>query len=109
MEISIITFSYPNDGRKLKRLVQGVVQGGFAACIQIMNYVHSYYIREWKLKKAQEKLVVCKTSVDKKDKLIEFVKKQHPYEIPEILAETKECNEEYGKWVIEQTEKKSKH
>lgn len=102
MQIARITFSYSNDGRKLKRLVQMLVQWGFAACVQVMNYMHSYYIREWKLAKEQEKLVVCKTSLDKKDKLIEIVKKNHPYDIPEILIEIVECNEEYGKRVGEQ-------
>lgn len=102
MQIAKISFSYPNDGRKLKRLIQILVQWGFAACVQIINYMHSYYIREGKLKKEQEKLVVCKASVDKKDKLMDIIKKNHPYEVPEILIEIVECNEEYGKWIEEQ-------
>lgn len=108
MLISKITFSYSNDGRKLKKLIQAIVQGGFAACVQVINYMHSYYMREWKLKKEQEKLVVCKTALWNKDRLIEFIKKNHPYSIPEILVETVECNEEYGKWVGEQKGGKGK-
>lgn len=102
MQIAKITFSYPNDGRKLKKLVQMLVQWWFVACIQVINYMHSYYMREGKLTKEQEKLVVCKTSLDKKDKLIEIIKKNHPYETPEILIEIVECNEEYEKRVGEQ-------
>lgn len=102
MQIAKITFSYSNDGRKLKKLVQMLVQWWFAAYVQVMNYMHSYYMREGKLTKEQEKLVICKASLDKKDKLIEIIKKNHPYEIPEVLIEIVECNEEYGKWVEEQ-------
>ena len=58
-------------------------------------------MREGKFTKEQEKLVYCKTSINKKDKLIEMIKKNHPYKIPEILVEVVECNEEYGKWIGE--------
>ena len=102
MQIARVTFSYSNDGRKLKRLIQMLVQWWFAACVHVINYMHSYYMREGKLKKEQEKLVVCKTTLDKRDKLIEMIKKNHPYEIPEILIEIVECNEEYGKRLEEQ-------
>jgi periplasmic divalent cation tolerance protein len=61
--------------------------------------MHSYFMWEGKFTKSQEKLVVSKTTLDKKDKLIEFVKKSHPYDIPEILIEVVECNDEYAKRV----------
>ncbi|HMY80230.1 MAG TPA: divalent cation tolerance protein CutA [Candidatus Absconditabacterales bacterium] len=97
--ISLIIFSYPNDGRKLKRLIQGLVQGKFVACVQVINYVHSYYIREEKFTKSQEKLVVCKTDPLKRSQAVSFIQKQHPYSIPEILTQDVDSNEAYEEWV----------
>ena len=107
MIISTITFSYPNDGRKLKKLIQALVQSGKVACAQVTNYIHSYCIREGKLTKSQEKLVTCKLLESNKSIVLEMIKKQHPYDVPEILIESKECNEEYGKRVEECATKSS--
>ena len=106
--ICIITFSYPNDGRKLKKMIQALVQSGKVACAQVTNYIHSYYVWEGKFTKSQEKLVTCKLLESNKDIVLEMIKKQHPYDVPEILIETKECNEEYGKRVEESAATKAK-
>ena len=42
-------------------------------------------MREWVLKKEHEKLLLFKWPATKKDKLISFIKKMHPYEVPEII------------------------
>lgn len=56
----------------------------------------SYYIREGKLKREEEKLLFIKTTDEKKEKLIAFIKKQHPYKIPELIRlEPKEVDESY--------------
>ena len=99
MNIAIVSFSYPNNGRQLKKLIQSLVQSGLVACAQVTNYMHSYFVREGKLKKAQEKFVVCKLLPEHTAKVVAAIEKQHPYDIPEILIETKECNQAYGDWV----------
>jgi uncharacterized protein involved in tolerance to divalent cations len=101
-------FSYPNDGRKLKKFVQWLVQSGKVACAQVTNYVHSYYMREGKFTKTNEKLVVCKLALENKDIVLEMIKKQRPYKVPEILCEVVDCNEEYAKWMEESVVMKKK-
>jgi periplasmic divalent cation tolerance protein len=105
-EICLITFSYPNDGRKLKKLVQSLVLSWKVACIQVTNYVHSYYMREGKLTKKQEKLVTCKLLESNSEIVLWLIKNQHPYEIPEILVEKKMVNDEYAHWVEESSKNK---
>lgn len=107
-EIYLLTFSYPNDGRKLKKLVQSLVQSWKVACIQVTNYVHSYYMREWKLVKKQEKLVTCKLFESNSESAIALIQSQHPYEIPEIILEKKMVNDEYAGWVEESSKAKKK-
>ncbi len=99
MEVAIISFSFPNKGRTLKKLVQQLVQSGLVACVQVTNYVHSYYMHEGKLNKSQEKMVVCKLIPENADKVIDVIQRAHPYSLPEILSETTQCNEAYGERV----------
>jgi len=81
----IIMTSYPNDWRKLKRLITALIKSKTAACVQRMNYVKSYYMREWVMQQKEEKLLIIKTTESKKEKAITMIKQQHPYEIPEIM------------------------
>jgi len=82
----IVMTTYPNDGRHLKRLIVAILKQNLGACVQRINYVKAYYIREGEIKKTEEKLLLIKTTSDKQAKLIEFLKKQHPYELPEIMS-----------------------
>lgn len=77
--------TYPNDGRKLKQLIQGLIKSGTAACIQRINYVKSYYMREGKLKTEEEKILFIKFPKENKEALTAFIKKNHPYKIPELV------------------------
>jgi periplasmic divalent cation tolerance protein len=45
----------------------------------------SYYMREWVLKKEEEKLLIIKFPKENKQALTAFVKKNHPYQIPELV------------------------
>lgn len=60
----------------------------------------SYYIREWEFRKEEEKLLLIKTVASKKEKLIWFVKSQHPYDTPEIMIiHPDEVDETYLAWL----------
>lgn len=83
MLIAMTTF--PNDGRKLKNLIQWLLRSWIAACINRINYVKSYYVREWELKKEDEKILLIKFPAEKKKDLIAFIKKNHPNKLPELL------------------------
>lgn len=81
----ILLTTYPNDGRTLKRLITAILKQWLAKCIQRVNYVKSYYIREGAIKKDEEKLLIIKTTVDLKEKLANFLIQQHPYQVPELI------------------------
>ncbi len=82
----IVMTTYPNEGRDLKRLIVAILKQDLGACVQRINYVKAYYVREGEIKKTEEKILLIKTTADKQAKLIEFLKKQHPYELPEIMS-----------------------
>lgn len=83
MLIALTTF--PNDGRKLKNLIQWLVKSWIAACVSRINYVKSYYIREGKLMKEEEKILLIKFPADKKKELTAFIKKNHPQKVPMLV------------------------
>ena len=61
----------------------------------------SYYLREGKIKREEEKLLLIKTTDDKKERLIAFIKKQHPYEVPELIwLQPESVDESYLKWIM---------
>lgn len=71
-----------------------------AACVQRIQYVKSYYIREWELKREEEKILLVKTADENKAKLTAYITKNHPYEIPEIIfLNPQEVNEAYATWL----------
>lgn len=86
MSAIIVITTYPNNWRNLKRLIIQLLKQKLAACIQRVNYVKSYYLREGKIKQDEEKLLLIKTSSDKKEQLIATLKKNHPYDTPEIIC-----------------------
>lgn len=56
----------------------------------------SYYMREGKLEKKEEKLLLIKTTEDKKEKAIALLTQQHPYKVPEIMIlHPDEVNQSY--------------
>jgi len=100
MSAAILMMTYPNDGRKLQRLIIAILKQWLAKCVNRINYVKSYYLREGKLKRDEEKLLLIKTTQDKKEKLIAFIKKQHPYDTPELIwLQPEEVDEKYLKWL----------
>ena len=98
MEILLTT--YPNKPRELKRFIVGMIKGDLAKCVNRINYVKSYYMWEWKLVQDEEKILLIKFPANKKQKLLVYFEKNHPYEVPEIIfLEPKEVWEKYLKWI----------
>lgn len=98
--MQILLTTYPNDGRKLRQLLTALLKKKLIACANVMNYAKSYYLREGKIKKEEEKLILMKFSKEKKSELLSLIKKLHPYEIPElVILDPSEVDQGYLDWV----------
>lgn len=98
----LLISTFPNDGRKLKNFILWLIKSWMAKCVSRINYVKSYYMREWKLKNEEEKILMIKLDEENKEKLIWYFKKNHPYKVPEMLwIKPNDVNEEYLKWINE--------
>ncbi|WFO75451.1 divalent-cation tolerance protein CutA [Desulfurococcaceae archaeon MEX13E-LK6-19] len=69
-----------------KRIAKTLVEKKLAACINIVEKIHSVYWWQGKVEEGDESLLVIKTRVDKFKELVDTVKKLHSYTVPEIIA-----------------------
>ena len=75
-----------------------LVEGGLAACVQ-RDRITSVYSWEGSTESTEEWRVEIKTSQSKKDRLIEAILDNHPYETPQIVAWEATSTPRYSDWV----------
>ncbi len=68
-----------------KSLASQIVTKRLAACVQIVGPIESVYRWNSKLCRSREFLLQIKTLKTKRTKLLAFLQKEHPYEVPELV------------------------
>jgi len=83
-------------------MAESIVKNGLGACVNIINGVESVFIWSGNITKEEESLLVIKTKQDVFKKLENFIIKNHPYDVPEIIAmPIVNANLEYLNWLDE--------
>ncbi len=67
-------------------IADAVLKERLAACVNIVDGVHSVYWWQGRIEEGEEALLIVKTRVEALGSLIEAVRRVHPYEVPEIIA-----------------------
>lgn len=82
------------------RLSKGLVREKLAACVTGLPGAVSHYRWKGRRQTASEVLLLIKTSRRLWPRLERFLKKNHPYELPEILlVPVQKSSKEYLSWV----------
>lgn len=82
-----------------KALALKIVANSLGACVQIMP-ITSFYKWEGKLEEANEFLLQIKTKAALFKELESFIKANHPYKVPEIIALPIEASSsDYALWI----------
>ncbi|MFF5097361.1 MULTISPECIES: divalent-cation tolerance protein CutA [Actinosynnema] len=85
-------------------LASGLVAAGLAACVQIGGPVRSLYRWEGEVKDEREWQLWIKTTYERLPEVNRHIEREHPYEVPEVLAlPVLAGSEAYLDWVSEQT------
>ena len=83
-------------------LAKSLVENKLAACVQITGPIQSVYRWKGELSVDQEFSLSCKTNSNRLNDLLEHLREQHPYELPEILIAAWRASPEYANWVNSQ-------
>jgi periplasmic divalent cation tolerance protein len=106
MEKYIVVFiTYPENADKdAKELAKKLVEEKLAACVNIVSGINSVYFWQGNIEDDMEKLLIVKTKASLFEELKKFVKENHPYTVPEIIAMPIILgNEDYLNWLEEST------
>jgi periplasmic divalent cation tolerance protein len=96
----IIVFITAPDSKEAGSIARGLVKRKLAACANIIDGVRSVFRWKGKIDTAKESLLVVKSTRAKFSKLAAFVRKEHSYEVPEIIAfEISAGSKEYLEWI----------
>jgi len=65
--------TFPNDGRKLRKLITGLLKSQLVSEVKRLNYVQSYRLIDERIEKSEEKLLRLHT--EQEDKVKAFLEK----------------------------------
>ena len=89
--------------REALRLANLIVKARLAACVQVTP-IHSTYRWQNKVEQSAEWLLAAKTQGARTKALMAFIRRHHPYELPEIIAlSVKQVLPAYRQWVLRET------
>lgn len=83
---AIVVLSTAPDDDVALRVSRALVEGGLAACVNIVPGVRSIYRWQGKLCDDAERLLVIKTRPERLDAVVAAIKANHSYECPEAIA-----------------------
>lgn len=84
-------------------LARDLVESGLAACVNVLPACRSYYIWQGALQEDGEVPLLIKTTAKLYPAVEAYIKQQHPYDLPEIIALKIEAGlPEYLHWVEQQ-------
>jgi len=100
IKMKMIITTYP-DQMIAEKIAKDSIKARLVACVSITK-VRSIYVWKGKIEDTDEFLVLFKTTEKGVNKLKDFIKKNHPYEIPEIVEIAPEyVDPDYLSWLNE--------
>ena len=102
-ELLLVMTSLP-DIEVAKALARRLIDANLAACVQLQPGVQSIYQWEGRICEEQEVLLVAKTTAGRWTAISDYIKQNHPYDVPEIIAQPiTHSDPDYVQWVVAET------
>ena len=92
------------DMEAAKALARRLIDLNLAACVQLQPGVQSIYRWDGRVCEEQEVALLVKTTAAQWPAISAFIKQNHPYDVPEIIAQPiTQSHTDYARWVIAET------
>jgi len=92
------------DADSAHRLAKGLVEARLAACVNVLPGCTSFYHWQGALQEDGEVPLFIKTTAKLYPAVETYIKQQHPYDLPEIIALNLAAGyPDYLRWVVEST------
>ncbi len=105
----VVLSAFPKQG-KPDAFAGKIVEKRLAACVNIIPAARSIYRWKGKVVKDEEVILIIKTSTDRLEELFDFIKNEHPYEVPEAISlKIHKGLENYLTWIEDSTNPAPKH
>jgi periplasmic divalent cation tolerance protein len=97
------------DADQAKQISSVLLEQHEAACVNVIHQLTSFFRWQGKIERADEVLLLIKTSADLFESVRQTVKKCHSYQTPEIIAlPVIDGDADYLSWIREETENETK-
>jgi len=84
-----------------KDLARQMIESGLVACVQISAAGESIYRWQGRIEPAAEHYLTIKTTMEKLEDALNWLRKHHPYDIPELVWWQVNADSRYAAWVKE--------
>lgn len=98
--ITVITTTVGSAEQAQALAAQAVMQR-LAACVQIES-IESHYVWQGQTEQSPEWRLVLKTLPLAQERLLDWLRSEHPYELPQLLWRQEQASAEYAGWIAEQ-------
>lgn len=103
--VLIVHISIPHDAAN--DMARRIVENRLAACVSVDGEIESLFRWDGEVQHEPEARLTCKTTGKRLPELIEFVKANHSYDLPEIIAIPVTAGlPEYLDWVRKEVEQR---
>ena len=90
-----------DDVERAKQLARQLVELRLAACVNLVEHVHSVYRWQGEIEIADEVLLIIKTAVERIPTLKETILQLHPYQVPEFaVLDLTDSSDAYLSWLL---------
>jgi periplasmic divalent cation tolerance protein len=101
MAEALVIFCTCPDQATAGRLAAGLVENRLAACVNVLAGIRSIYRWQGEVSDDEEVLMVIKTTETRYPRLEEWLRANHPYDVPEIVAvAVSRISNDYLDWIV---------
>ncbi len=99
--VVLVTIDTPDEADRLARVL---LDRRKVACVNVVPGVSSHFWWKGSLDQATEALLIIKTRASLLEEVVELIKAEHPYDVPEVIAlPIVGGNQDYLNWVDRET------